>query len=874
MNQQTIDSYLNHLLEILSFYYETHHEYVAPLYLLNYAKEGGLTIAYLEEEPRPTDLVKVVGELNPNVILSKKMIKSLLEIDPKVNRFIPKGYNYAAIKFNQERVSLDIWSTCHSGYMVDSITEDKFIKSGNSTRYSLEVQNYATMLLVEQLCSIPKDILNRNYGRICSAILSMIAGGNYPSSTYAYAKLEAELLDFKDGYIFDPLAGFGTIISLLPTPQKYRGVATNAIARQAMVTIFAGHNVFGDPLLKFRERKEWCRNKKAKFDYILCNSLSAPRSRMSNLEWCLNNIVSHDSLTPEGKFFAYTFGRELKQLLKKEKWQDYLIHEDRLETIVKLPDDGIALTVLNGGKSNAGYVRIIEIDWTTIDLHKPFAEVFESEGKYVKTEDLLEKNQLPAKKGYTAISLKDVLIPCRFSNVRSPKYKKIIDSSQWPPQNQNMSRSIISEGNNNNARLALEGGFCLDGTALLLSHSKQYGWVSRLYIGNEPCFFKGKLAFHINLEKVDPVYLLNELRQSYCHNLDFLSNGDDPTQESIIEQLYSINIYIPEGKDSLLEQEKESYYLCNPRCLPGGYHVTTDESDYQIIRCLGMGGFGNTYEAIWTDKTAVKPIPLKVALKEFYIDRICSRDDMTMRIIPRISDGTHELDSAREHFIKESRIMKQLSSKSDSHIVRIYESIPYCEETNTGYYSMELIENGSLQSFYDEGGRFDESAAIEKIIIPIGNALRLMHEGIDTKMIHFDVKPANIMLNSDGEGILIDFGSVKRYDFEGEVTHYSTCVTSRGFAPPELYADEEAVWNFHPEIDVYSLAATLYYMLTVEIPKPLSATEKESFIEENKSRFSKKVASALAEALQSDPGQRTSSVDEFIAQLTNMSDMV
>ena len=84
-------------------------------------------------------------------------------------------------------------------------------------------------------------------------------------------------------------------------------------------------------------------------------------------------------------------------------------------------------------------------------------------------------------------------------------------------------------------------------------------------------------------------------------------------------------------------------------------------------------------------------------------------------------------------------------------------------------------------------------------------------------MLHLDIKPANIMIGNDGEAVIIDFGSTKRYDSLGIACTGNPLVLSNRFAAPELFSNEK-LYRFSPKADVYALGATLFTMLTRKLP--------------------------------------------------------
>ncbi len=144
------------------------------------------------------------------------------------------------------------------------------------------------------------------------------------------------------------------------------------------------------------------------------------------------------------------------------------------------------------------------------------------------------------------------------------------------------------------------------------------------------------------------------------------------------------------------------------------------------------------------------------------------------------------------------------------HIVNV---IDLFSENQTEYMVMDFLPGGSLQEYVDKHGPLQVSEAVKRIS-EVANALHYMHR---QKLCHFDVKPGNVMLNGQGESVLIDFGLSKRYhDNNLQSSSVLFMGTSEGYAPLEQYTD--SVESFSPQTDVYALGATLFFLLTGKPP--------------------------------------------------------
>lgn len=277
---------------------------------------------------------------------------------------------------------------------------------------------------------------------------------------------------------------------------------------------------------------------------------------------------------------------------------------------------------------------------------------------------------------------------------------------------------------------------------------------------------------------------------------------------------------------------------------------TLQGGKYQVIKVLGQGGFGITYLA---ENTMLEK---RVALKEFFPKELCGRDN-TSHLTLGTQNNAETVERLRERFLKEAKNIAKLDHPS---IVKIHDVF---EENSTAYYVMDHIEGVSLSDMVKRGGPLPEDKAVE-YITKIGGALEYMHS---RQMTHFDVKPANIMVRqSDDTPLLIDFGLSKQYDTKGDATSTLMQGVSHGFSPIELY-NFGSIATFSPQTDVYALAATLYYLLTGNVPP--SASE----VAENGLSFPATVSPGIKDAIEKamafSRSNRTASVKQFIDSINN-----
>lgn len=223
---------------------------------------------------------------------------------------------------------------------------------------------------------------------------------------------------------------------------------------------------------------------------------------------------------------------------------------------------------------------------------------------------------------------------------------------------------------------------------------------------------------------------------------------------------------------------------------------------YEIIRTIGRGGFGITYAAKDTE------LDENVVIKEYFPQSSASR----------LSDGTvsHSEDTLFEkgkmRFLDEARILANVFEVDG--VVKI---LGFFEENSTAYMVMEFVKGVTLRAYLERGGEeIGFRDALEKLL-PVMNSLEAVHE---KGLIHRDINPDNIMVQEDGSLKLLDFGSARQFFFEEERQKTMSILVKNGYAPPEQY---DSHGNHGPWVDVYSLCATLYEMITGCVPQDASS---------------------------------------------------
>ncbi len=209
---------------------------------------------------------------------------------------------------------------------------------------------------------------------------------------------------------------------------------------------------------------------------------------------------------------------------------------------------------------------------------------------------------------------------------------------------------------------------------------------------------------------------------------------------------------------------------------------TTLQGRYQIRRLLGGGGMGMVYLAN-DQRLANRPCAIKEMVDHFI--------DQAQRI------------EANDYFAREADTLAQLKHQAIPAITDRFEL------ANRHYLVMEYVEGRNLEEeLAVRGEPFAEGLVID-IARQLCDVLAYLH-GLIPPIIYRDMKPSNVMLNSSGRVVLVDFGIARLF----KAARKGTMIGTLGFAPPEQYQG-----MVDPRSDIYSLGATLHYVLTGRDPE-------------------------------------------------------
>lgn len=309
------------------------------------------------------------------------------------------------------------------------------------------------------------------------------------------------------------------------------------------------------------------------------------------------------------------------------------------------------------------------------------------------------------------------------------------------------------------------------------------------------------------------------------------------------------------------QQHQEEKAALIRQALPLKTILKSSVCEYKVVEVLGAGGFGITYKVVAAIQVGNVVVNTYFVIKEHFL-KGCWRDKDKISVLyaPTMES---DIKMSRNDFIEEAKRLNKLG-KENPNIVKVNEAF---EANDTAYYVMEYLDGGDLLHQVVRYGSLSERKAVELIVI-VAKAVDLLHKH---RLLHLDIKPDNIVLKTDPETgrqlpVLIDFGIAKHFDKSGKPTsHLVAKGASEGYAPMEQY---DEITYFAPEIDVYALGATLYFLLTGKHPPKAFDIHSFNDLRGNLPLgISMQTVNALAAAMKPGKHERTQTVSAFIQDL-------
>lgn len=267
----------------------------------------------------------------------------------------------------------------------------------------------------------------------------------------------------------------------------------------------------------------------------------------------------------------------------------------------------------------------------------------------------------------------------------------------------------------------------------------------------------GMLASHRTI----PYPRLNYYLECLCPNGRYRPGRD------LLNMLVKDRQVTPEEAHSLRNQVQST---CRPVRL----------GPYELLAKIGEGGMGGVYAAI--DTRTGKRFAVKVLRKSL---------------------------AKKKHFLK--RFFREAQAALSLRHENIIAGVDVGETDGFHFFVMEYVEGKDCDELVRVNGPFEPYEAL-RIVREVAKALRYAHR---KGFVHRDVKPANIVVSSDGKAKLADFGLVKDLSNDSRLTQAGVAMGTPHFISPEQATNSGKVDR---RSDIYCLGATLYFLLTGQPP--------------------------------------------------------
>ncbi|MDF7659597.1 serine/threonine-protein kinase [Erwiniaceae bacterium L1_54_6] len=287
-------------------------------------------------------------------------------------------------------------------------------------------------------------------------------------------------------------------------------------------------------------------------------------------------------------------------------------------------------------------------------------------------------------------------------------------------------------------------------------------------------------------------------------------------------------------------------HLNVPNALPLGYRF----NEFEIKEVIGGGGFGIVYRA------RDHQLERDIAIKEFMPASLAVRSE-GLNLVLRSERFSKTFAAGLNSFIQEARLLARFNHPNLLHVLRFW------VQNDTAYMGTVFYSGTTLSITRARNPQQIDEAWIRRLLPPLLGAIKTIH---DAGYLHRDISLDNIQIQSNGEPVLLDFGSARKTI--SNLSDESETMLRPGYAPIEQYSDndesEQGAWT-----DIYALGAVLHTLIT-GAPPPVSVVRS---IEDNyqplaqcrPAGYSPALLNAIDAALALKAEDRPQSIDAFAA---------
>ncbi|MCU0827316.1 MAG: serine/threonine protein kinase [Tabrizicola sp.] len=248
----------------------------------------------------------------------------------------------------------------------------------------------------------------------------------------------------------------------------------------------------------------------------------------------------------------------------------------------------------------------------------------------------------------------------------------------------------------------------------------------------------------------------------------------------------------------------------DPRLEPPSYQADGDtiaddlkpgaqllDGQYTILGFLNSGGFGITY-------LAKDSLDRTVVIKECFPNNLCRRSSTIVRARSRKHTG--DFRSFVENFMAEARSLARLVHPN---IVGVHQVF---EDNDTAYMAIDYINGKDLNDILNST---DQAFTPDEVVVLLKKMLSAVEFIHQTGILHRDISPDNILIDQNGNPVLIDFGAASEQVVRATRVLTGRRVVKDGYSPQEFYLTGAAQSE---SSDLYALGATFYHVITGKAP--------------------------------------------------------
>lgn len=294
---------------------------------------------------------------------------------------------------------------------------------------------------------------------------------------------------------------------------------------------------------------------------------------------------------------------------------------------------------------------------------------------------------------------------------------------------------------------------------------------------------------------------------------------------------------------------------------PAALPADTLIGGYRIVRKLSVGGFGVVYLA--KDKH-----DSLVAIKEYLPSTLVSRAEGAFE--PQVADEKIPLYRlGLKSFFEEGRALAQISHPSVVGVQNFFRA------NETIYMVMNYLQGATLQEFILTArdlkrDKIFRESTIRSLFDEILHGLRIVHQ---SKMLHLDIKPANLFVTNSNKAVLIDFGAARQV-IQNESSSSVRPMYTPGFAAPEMY---ERKGVLGPWTDIYAIGACIFASMNgyppMDAPSRQTKDKLSLVLGRLRGVYSDNLIELLEWCMALDPQSRPQSVLTLQKQLGDMSNL-